>query len=90
MICLHHGLSYGKHKCLYCCLCFKTLHPEECHITKDGQKEDVCIDCSAKEEEEGKQRAKALLEKWIEFSTRELEVGELISQTRWFLSRCGW
>lgn len=31
--CLHHGKRRSEHeggRCLYCCICFKTLTPEEC------------------------------------------------------------
>lgn len=47
--CLIHGKKMSEHDCLYCCLCFKSLTPEECHVLPDGQKEDVCIPCAAKE-----------------------------------------
>lgn len=48
-ICLVHGLKMSKHTCLYCCLCFKSLVPEECNVLKDGIKEDVCLSCAEKE-----------------------------------------
>lgn len=49
--CLIHGLKMSEHVCLYCCLCFKSLTAEECHMLPNGKREDVCNDC-AKEEEE--------------------------------------
>lgn len=54
-VCLIHGKKWSEHKlgyCLYCCLCFKPLTPEECHVKEDGTKEDVCVSCA---EEERKQ-----------------------------------
>ena len=39
-------INHYDHKCLYCCLCFKDLTPEECHIREDGEKEDVCEECA--------------------------------------------
>lgn len=48
-VCLFHGLKRSEHYCLYCCLCFKTLTVEECHIRDDGQREDVCNECAEAE-----------------------------------------
>jgi hypothetical protein len=48
-ICLVHGQEIGKHVCLFCCLCYKDLKPEDCNINDEGQKEDVCKDCAALE-----------------------------------------
>lgn len=45
-ICLVHGKKMSEHDCLYCCLCFRDLKPEECHEREDGTKEDVCIPCA--------------------------------------------
>ncbi len=50
--CLIHGKKMSEHPngiCLYCCLCFKSLTPEECTPNADGIKEDVCIDCRCHE-----------------------------------------
>ncbi len=51
-VCLIHGKKMSKHElgfCLYCCLCFKSLTPEECNVRDDGVKEDVCKPCAEKE-----------------------------------------
>jgi len=51
-VCLIHGKKFSEHElgfCLYCCLCFEPLTPDECHVTKDGKKEDVCKPCAEKE-----------------------------------------
>ena len=52
-VCLIHGLKFSEHICLYCCLCFKSLTPEECSTNKDGTKEDVCKKCNEEEYEYG-------------------------------------
>lgn len=49
-VCLIHGKRQGEHDCLYCCLCFKPLTPEECHSLPDGTKEDVCVPCAIEED----------------------------------------
>lgn len=49
-VCLLHGLKKSEHLCLYCCLCFRDLTPDECHVLSDGTKEDVCNECAAEEE----------------------------------------
>lgn len=49
-VCLVHGKKMSEHYCLYCCLCFKPLTFEECHIKDNGEREDVCEDCAAQEE----------------------------------------
>lgn len=49
-VCLVHGKKLSEHDCLYCCLCFKPLTPEQCHILPNGKKENVCIPCAAQEE----------------------------------------
>jgi hypothetical protein len=52
--CAFHGKKASEHefdRCLYCCLCFKTLTVEECHLLPDGKREDVCKDCAAWEAE---------------------------------------
>lgn len=51
-VCWPHGKRRSEHeggRCLYCCLCFKPLTPNECHTLPDGFKEDVCEDCAEKE-----------------------------------------
>ena len=48
-VCLIHGKRKFEHLCLYCCLCFKTLTPEQCHVRPDGVPEDVCNECAANE-----------------------------------------
>lgn len=45
-VCLFHGKRHSEHHCLYCCLCFKTLTPEECSVDEDGVKWDVCVECA--------------------------------------------
>lgn len=50
-VCLVHGKRMSQHRCLYCCLCFKSLTPEECNVREDGQKEDVCKPCALKEKQ---------------------------------------
>lgn len=45
-VCLFHGKRRSEHDCLYCCLCFKDLTIEECHIREDGLREDVCNECA--------------------------------------------
>jgi hypothetical protein len=48
-VCLFHGKRWSEHHCLYCCLCFKTLTVEECHVRPDGTREDVCEACAEHE-----------------------------------------
>jgi hypothetical protein len=51
-VCVFHGKPWSEHehgRCLYCCLCFKTLTIEECNITVDGDREDVCVPCAEAE-----------------------------------------
>lgn len=50
-VCVMHGKLYEEHICLYCCLCFKDLTYDECHVTTDGLREDVCIPCAEAEVE---------------------------------------
>ena len=45
-VCLFHGKKMSEHVCLYCCLCFEELTPEQCNTNAKGEKEDVCIDCA--------------------------------------------
>ena len=49
--CAFHGLKWSEHECLYCCLCFKTLTVEECHMLPSGGREDMCNECAAQESE---------------------------------------
>ena len=51
-ICLIHGKKMSEHDCLYCCLCFKPLTIEQCHLLPNGKREDVCNDCADKEQHE--------------------------------------
>lgn len=55
-VCLVHGKKMSEHVCLYCCLCFRPLTPEECHVRDDGEKEDVCEKCAEKERKMMKER----------------------------------
>lgn len=48
-VCAFHGKRRSEHICLYCCLCFETLTPDECWADEDGQKWDLCIPCGRKE-----------------------------------------
>lgn len=60
--CAIHGIKWSEHKegrCLYCCLCFKTLTYETCHILPSGEREDTCNECAAEEEAEMKRRGLA-------------------------------
>ena len=50
--CLMHGKKMSEHTCLYCCLCYKDLTLEECNVTRDGKREDVCVSCAKREQEE--------------------------------------
>lgn len=51
-VCMLHGKKRSEHLCLYCCLCFKELTPEECYEDEEGVKWDVCKPCQQKEAEE--------------------------------------
>jgi hypothetical protein len=47
-VCLIHGKRWSEHalgRCLYCCLCYRALEPEECWADEDGQKWDICESC---------------------------------------------
>lgn len=48
-ICTIHGQRMSEHTCLYCCLCFTTLTPDQCAINKGGEKENVCSECAVAE-----------------------------------------
>lgn len=58
-VCLVHGKKVSKHVCLYCCLCFKSLRPEECNVREDGMREDVCVPCAQLERMMIERRRKA-------------------------------
>lgn len=48
-ICAFHGKRWSEHvggRCLYCCICFKTLTAEECWADEEGQKWDLCRECA--------------------------------------------
>jgi len=48
-VCIFHGKRMSEHVCLYCCLCFVDLTPEECHVNEKGEKENVCKICAVLE-----------------------------------------
>ncbi len=50
--CLIHGKKQSEHDCLYCCMCFEELKPEDCFVNKAGIKEDVCESCGEREVEQ--------------------------------------
>ena len=55
-VCAFHGLRASEHefgRCLYCCLCFRTLTPDECWANEAGQKFDVCVPCGEAEATQG-------------------------------------
>jgi len=56
--CLMHGKKMSEHICLYCCLCFKDLKPEECAVDKNGQKWDMCKSCWDSEQKALKEKNK--------------------------------
>lgn len=49
-VCLFHGKRMSEHDgglCLYCCICFTLLKPEDCAMDISGQKWDMCKgDCA--------------------------------------------
>ena len=47
--CIFHGRKWSEHQCLVCCLCYRDLAIEECHVLPDGSREDVCNDCAEHE-----------------------------------------
>ena len=52
-VCSIHGKRWSEHplgRCLYCCLCFTPLTPEECWADEEGQKHDLCVECGAREQ----------------------------------------
>jgi len=48
-VCLLHGKEISEHQCLYCCLCYRDLTEDECHVLDSGEREDVCNECASKE-----------------------------------------
>jgi len=50
-LCLMHGKRLSEHDCLYCCLCFEDLTPEQCHVLPDGTRENICNKCAEAESE---------------------------------------
>jgi len=48
--CLFHGKKASEHVCLYCCICFQTLTPDECWVDGDGVKWDLCVECGEREQ----------------------------------------
>lgn len=55
-VCAFHGLRASEHKhgrCLFCCLCFKILEPEECWQDEQGQRWDICEECAEFEKKLG-------------------------------------
>lgn len=50
--CAFHNKRWSEHeggKCLYCCLCFSTLTPDECYVDPNGTRWDVCVPCHLSE-----------------------------------------
>ena len=44
-VCALHGKHMSEHvgeRCLYCCICFRPLTPEECLVDTKGNKWDIC------------------------------------------------
>lgn len=44
-VCAFHGKKWSEHeggRCLYCCICYKPLTPDECVVNTAGEKWDVC------------------------------------------------
>ena len=54
-VCVFHGKRWSEHVCLYCCLCFETLTPEECFVNGDGVKWDMCRECGEINEQRANQ-----------------------------------
>lgn len=46
-----HGKDTAEHVCLFCCLCFEDLTPEECFVDAEGVKWDMCKPCAKMEAE---------------------------------------
>lgn len=48
-VCAFHGKRWSEHeggRCLYCCICFTSLTPDECATGSDGVKWDICVPCA--------------------------------------------
>lgn len=45
-VCVFHGRKQSEHVCLYCCICFRDLTPDECSTDGDGVQWDVCNPCA--------------------------------------------
>lgn len=44
-VCAFHGKKLSEHedgRCLYCCVCYKPLTPDECVVDTTGTKWDTC------------------------------------------------
>ena len=53
-VCVFHGIKRSEHeigRCLYCCICFETLTPEQCYTDESGDTWDVCKPCGEKGEQ---------------------------------------
>jgi hypothetical protein len=50
-VCVIHGKKMSEHDCLYCCMCFVPMTPDQCNVRADGKKEDVCKKCAELEKE---------------------------------------
>lgn len=50
-VCAFHGLRSSEHVCLYCCLCFGTLTPDECWEDAEGVKWDMHPACAEADRE---------------------------------------
>ncbi|MCR4340280.1 MAG: hypothetical protein NUW01_10395 [Gemmatimonadaceae bacterium] len=51
-VCAFHGMTAEEHehgRCLYCCLCFETLTPDECWADESGDRWDMCRDCGERD-----------------------------------------
>ena len=50
-VCAFHGKRKSERDCLYCCLCFETITPEQCATEPDGTRVDVCTSCYDQEQQ---------------------------------------
>lgn len=51
-VCIIHGTRWSEHeggRCLYCCICYLPLTPDECAVDQNGQKWDACKGQCARE-----------------------------------------
>lgn len=60
-VCAIHGKRRSEHRCLYCCLCFRSLEPGECAYRPNGDREDVCVPCAEREQATTQALARAAL-----------------------------